>query len=86
MIRVLTFFVGLILGVSSVAAQEITLSWSGIVPAASSELDKPVVTESSHVEAVELFSSKQDRHPQLIVGFLTHEATNTEIKILKTEL
>lgn len=84
--RVLTFFVGLVLGVSSVAAQEITLSWSGRVPAASSELDKLVVTESSHFEAVELLSSKQDSHPQLVVVFLTHEATNTEIKILKMEL
>lgn len=86
MIRVLTFFVGLMLGVSSVAAQEITFSWSGIVPAASSELDKPIITESSHVEAVELLSSKQESHPQLAMSFVTHETTNTEIKILKTEL
>ncbi|AUW07464.1 hypothetical protein [Vibrio campbellii] len=82
MIRVITFFVGLVLGVSSVAAQEIILSWSGIVPA----LVKPVVAESGHFDAVELFSSKQDSHPQLVVGTLIHDATNTEIKILKMEL
>ncbi|RZP85487.1 hypothetical protein [Vibrio vulnificus] len=82
----LTFFVGLMLGVSSVAAQEITFSWSGVVPVASSQLESPVVISYSHVEIDELFSSKQESHPQLTMSFLTHKATNTEIKILKTEL
>ncbi len=86
MVGMFKFFVGLMLGVSSVAAQEITFSWNGIVPAGSSELDKPVVAESSHVEAVELLSSKQDSHSQLAMSFVAHEETNTEIKILKTEL
>ncbi|WP_407531817.1 hypothetical protein [Vibrio parahaemolyticus] len=84
--RVFAFFFGFMFGVSSVVAQEITFSWSGIVPVASSELDKSIAAKSSHVEAIELLSSKQESHPQLVMSHVTHEATNTEIQVLKTEL
>ncbi|WP_407552961.1 hypothetical protein [Vibrio parahaemolyticus] len=56
------------------------------MPVASSELDKSIAAKSSHVEAIELLSSKQESHPQLVMSHVTHEATNTEIQVLKTEL
>lgn len=86
MVRVFTFFVGLMFGVSSVVAKEITFSWSGVVPTARSVLDKSVMAESNHIRAIEMLSSKQKSHPQLVKSFVIHEATGTKIKILKTEL
>ncbi|WP_045410056.1 hypothetical protein [Vibrio jasicida] len=86
MIRIFALLVGLVFGVSSNAAQETTFSWRGVIPTPSSELNESVVTKSSDIEANNVLSSKQESHPQLTISSVVHEATNTEIKILKTEL
>lgn len=82
-------FVSLVVGMPIALAQEVTFSWSGVVPIATSVLNTPVtpvITESNQVQTLEAQLSKQLEHPHIAIIFARHEVTNTEIKILKAEL
>lgn len=86
MIRLCTFFIGLIVGMSLAVAKEVPFSWKGVVPVAPSTLSKPITTEGNKTTITKMLLSKKDDHPQITMSSLIHETTGTEIKILKANL
>lgn len=86
MIKTVMVSGALMLGISSAAGQDVTFSWSGVIPAATSVLNKPFITQNSQPVATAALFRKQENHPQLVMKLVVHKATKTEMKILKAEL